>query len=210
MPKMKKQKDNWEITLKVLLVLIGIVLLASCSVFQRTPEKLVEVAKRRNPGVILCKKDTVKVIIEKEVASIVAEDSLEIDNNRINIKVKAKGRIFLDYTLKEVAVDVIETNPDIKRKPTWQEVNADKQKNKQAEKTNRKEIEEDGKTERAADKQAGKTDRKEAGKGPALERAKNKKKWWDKFWIGALAVSVLFLIKNLIITLWKKLFTLLR
>ena len=151
------------------IVLFGVLTLNAC----RTPQDLVTLAIKRDPNVILCKNDTIEKIVEKEVGTVLGQDSLIIDNERIYMKVIAQGKIIVNYEIKEISKFVDVKTPIINRKPTRQEV-------RQQGRTSRKTV----KGEVKINKQKEKTKRTEIRKAPAKKRAENKKPWFDKFWIG--------------------------
>ncbi len=167
----------------LILLIIGALLVSSC----RTPEKLVRIALKRDPDVILCKKDTLKVIQEKEVFTSKGFDSIVVDNKRIYIKVLSEGAIDLEYILKEQEILVEETTPEINRKPTRQEV----RKNT---KIKTKEIS----ARKSENKQENKTKRNQSDNNSKDIKNKNKKPWYDRFWIGFITPIAIYTIFKLI------------
>lgn len=155
-------------------LIIIFLLLTSCSA-----EHYMAKAIKKNPNII--KKDTVVVdrVIKGDSAEVFGFDSVMVSNERLYAKATGRGKISLEYILKDFVIHDTVSVTEIKfSKPRYQV--------KAEEKTKRKAIKEEGKTDRKVvnkDKVIGKKKIKEEGKNE-----------WNYFWAGfctCLGVMVL-------------------
>lgn len=148
-------------------LLIIFLLLTSCSA-----EHYMAKAIKKDPNII--KKDTVVIdrIIKGDSAEIFGFDSVMVNNERLYAKATGRGKISLEYILKDFIIHDTVSVTEIKfSKPRYQ-------------------VKAEEKTKRKAKKEEGKTDRK-VGKKKIKEEGKNE---WNYFWAGfctCLGVMVL-------------------
>ena len=148
-------------------LLIIFFLLTSCSA-----EHYMAKAIKKDPNII--KKDTVVVdrIIKGDSAEVFGFDSVMVSNERLYAKATGRGKISLEYILKDFVIHDTVSVTEIKfSKPRYQ-------------------VKAEEKTKREAIKQEGKIDRK-VEKKKIKEEGKNE---WNYFWTGfctCLGVMVL-------------------
>ena len=148
-------------------LLIIFLLLTSCSA-----EHYMAKAIKKDPNII--KKDTVVVdrIIKGDSAEVFGFDSVMVSNERLYAKATGRGKISLEYILKDFIIHDTVSVTEVKfSKPRYQ-------------------VKAEEKTKREAIKQEGKTDRV-IGKKKIKEEGKNE---WNYFWAGfctCLGVMVL-------------------
>ena len=129
-------------------------------------------AIKKDPNII--KKDTVVVdrIIKGDSAEVFGFDSVMVSNERLYAKATGRGKISLEYILKDFIIHDTVSVTEVKfSKPRYQ-------------------VKAEEKTKREAIKQEGKTDRV-IGKKKIKEEGKNE---WNYFWAGfctCLGVMVL-------------------
>jgi hypothetical protein len=154
-----------------------LLILFSC----RSPQKLIQIALKRDPGIVICQPDT--VIKKIETFSATGYDSIKFDNSRIKINVFGNGSLKLFWELKPDTV-IINNTPVITPKSTVRQV----------ERTKREEIKQGNKTERIEIKQNNKTERKRE-----ITERKRIKSWFFEF------ISTLLILIGLIVFLvWKR------
>lgn len=171
---------------KISTILVLFITLLGC----RSAQELIQVAKHRDPNVILCKDSIVETITPGKIIIVNAKDTATINDDKVFIQAIADSNgVHLFYELKADTTSSKETTPVIIPKKTRQEV-------RQENKTQRNEANQNGKTARKKE-----ITKKSVAKSHAKEiKYEERNNWWAWLLIGfgiGVIVTWLFMTKIL-------------